>query len=463
MVVILATGLSSIEAKIESKDLIRCYHRSIVVEVAKELNSEAVVLSPHLNGEEDLLKEVIIPLRKNGVRIIFLPGSIDSPDTKEWVKKLIPWGVYCYVFDPVTADKVTNRLANPGKIKDLPAVITQTVGENIDLEQAVEEAFPAIPVKKSFLDILKDKIPKIKKPEQPSLEPVWTPPWEQESKQVPEPKQSELPKQTWPNSKPKEMSNKEKGKQFVPATKAPLGDIKPDVAPKPSKKIVSNSPGVNTSEPHTNIVSNTVSNEDIINPDADNKKNSVPSEEIPSRFNAGVNPTPKIIDPDISRSRGSNTRTDIMPGIESDTPIIPTREIMPDIIKPNILPCEPPNAEIPPNSPPAKQEVYEHEDPIALLRETTSREFTKKEANHHSLKLPLPPKIKPNLPRIKLSGSIAARRQNSLSQERIKRLVNHQDIKWGFKDIFSMLWVPFIVALMVGGSAYFVFKILIRS
>ena len=152
-----------------------------------------------------------------------------------------------------------------------------------------------------------------------------------------------------------------------------------------------------------------------------------------------------------------------MPGIESDTPIIPTREIMPDIIKPNILPCEPPNAEIPPNSPPAKQEVYEHEDPIALLRETTSREFTKKEANHHSFKLPLPPKIKPYLQRIKLSGSIAARRQNSLSQERIKRLANHQDTKWGFKDIFSMLWVPFIVALMVGGSAYFVFKILIRS
>jgi hypothetical protein len=118
----LATGLTKIESAIESEEYFRCYHRSVILDVAHEINPEAVVLSPFLEGNEDLLDQVIIPLRKAGYRIVFLPGAPNMGDARTWMKKLLPWGVYCYVFDPVTPEKIVYRINNPGKIKDLPAI-----------------------------------------------------------------------------------------------------------------------------------------------------------------------------------------------------------------------------------------------------------------------------------------------------------------------------------------------------
>ena len=125
MSILLATGLNAIETELENPEIQRCYHRSILLDVVKEINPDVVVLSPHIDGEEDLLNSIIIPLRKSGTRIIFLPGTPNMPDARDWMKKLLPWGVYCYVFDPVTPEKILYRIENPGRIKDLPDAFTE--------------------------------------------------------------------------------------------------------------------------------------------------------------------------------------------------------------------------------------------------------------------------------------------------------------------------------------------------
>jgi diguanylate cyclase (GGDEF)-like protein len=154
-VILLATGLSKIEEKLENQDMQRCYHRSVLLDIVKETSPEAIVLSPYLDGKEDLLSSIIIPLRKLGTRIIFLPGTSDMPDTREWIKKLLPWGVYCYVFDPVTSEKITYRIQNPGRI---PEALTE-------LPEFPDDELPPIFVKskKSLLE----KFLKRDKPERP--------------------------------------------------------------------------------------------------------------------------------------------------------------------------------------------------------------------------------------------------------------------------------------------------------
>lgn len=149
MKVLLATGLSQIEQQMESRDWNRCYQRQILLDVVKEYGSQVIVLSPLLQGEEDLLKEIIIPLRTEGIRIIFLPGNAKMPDTKEWMKKLLPWGVYDYVFDPVTTEKIIDRINNPAQLKNLPSEVQMSSQE----AQAVGNIIPNIQpeTKKSIL------------------------------------------------------------------------------------------------------------------------------------------------------------------------------------------------------------------------------------------------------------------------------------------------------------------------
>lgn len=110
-----------------------------MLDVVKETNPDVVVLSPHLDGEDDLLNSIIIPLRKLGIRIIFLPGTPNMPDTREWMKKLLPWGIYCYVFDPVTPEKITYRIQNPGRIIDLPESL-------VEFKEFPDEELPEIKV-----------------------------------------------------------------------------------------------------------------------------------------------------------------------------------------------------------------------------------------------------------------------------------------------------------------------------
>lgn len=157
--ILLATGISEIESKLESAEIQRCHHRSILLDVVRETSSETVVLSPHLSGEEDLLNSIIIPLRKSGIRVIFLPGTPDMPDVRDWIKKLLPWGVYCYVFDPVTPNKIMYRIQNPGRIKDLPDSFAETA-------ELPDDEIPEIKIpeeKHTIKEVVKEKIQKLVK------------------------------------------------------------------------------------------------------------------------------------------------------------------------------------------------------------------------------------------------------------------------------------------------------------
>ena len=119
---ITATGIDIIDKKLsEYEGINACYSSGVLVDVAVTARAHTVILSPHLKTD-DLLNDIIIPLRENGIDIIFLPGDITMSDTRYWLKELIPWGVYSYVFDPVTVEKILDRIQNPWTLGDLKRV-----------------------------------------------------------------------------------------------------------------------------------------------------------------------------------------------------------------------------------------------------------------------------------------------------------------------------------------------------
>ena len=210
MKVLLATGLSQIEQQIESNEYNRCYQRSVLLEVAKEYGSQTVVLSPLLQGEEDLLKEIITPLRSEGIRIVFLPGNAKMPDTKEWMKRLLPWGVYDYVFDPVTAEKIIERINNPAQLKNLPQEVilssqeSQAVGNIIpDNPPEPKNRLPEINVFGNISEAIgnvKDSLPRIKPKPTKSKNAIFNQ-FDTENKiSIPKIPEIQLPKITLPNN-----------------------------------------------------------------------------------------------------------------------------------------------------------------------------------------------------------------------------------------------------------------------
>ncbi|SHE98138.1 diguanylate cyclase (GGDEF) domain-containing protein [Desulfofundulus australicus DSM 11792] len=148
MRILLATGFSNIEKELQGiltsrgDECWRCYHRQAVVPAAEEYSAEVVVLSPALEGSSDLVETVILPLRQKGIRVIFLPGGVDMPDTREWLKRLVPYGIYCYVFDPVSPQKVIQRIEKPGSLGDIPVAIRESAREvSVNISAPLDEAF----------------------------------------------------------------------------------------------------------------------------------------------------------------------------------------------------------------------------------------------------------------------------------------------------------------------------------
>ena len=159
MKVILATGLKEIESELENNkehEYISCFHCSVLLDVVYDIKPDAVVISPCLDGSEDILKH-IISLREAGIRIIFLPGRSDMPDAKEWLKKLLPWGVYCYVFDPITKDKIINRINNPGQIKSIPQELLKKM-DTEPINKIVDNIKQPKPKKHTYIDTAKGLI-----------------------------------------------------------------------------------------------------------------------------------------------------------------------------------------------------------------------------------------------------------------------------------------------------------------
>lgn len=150
MRVLLATGLTELEKQleIELKSTKRCYHRTAVISVAENYKPDVVVLSARLMGEEDIVNDVVKPLRDKGIRVIFLPGNISMNDCREVMKRLIPLGVYCYVYDPVLPAKIIYKIEKPGALGDIPEELVmaslsteeaQMVGARVVADLAKEE------------------------------------------------------------------------------------------------------------------------------------------------------------------------------------------------------------------------------------------------------------------------------------------------------------------------------------
>lgn len=146
MRVLLSTGLTNVEKEVETAlkargdQCERCYHRRVVIPCVEKYSSEVVVLGPALDGTDDLYETVIRPLWEAGTRIVFLPGAVDMNDTKDWVKKLFPLGIYCFVYDPVTVKGITDKLDNPGVPSNV-ALEIRTAKTETNVMSQIDRAF----------------------------------------------------------------------------------------------------------------------------------------------------------------------------------------------------------------------------------------------------------------------------------------------------------------------------------
>lgn len=125
MKVLIATGIEKLDNEL-SKTLPEneievagsCFHRSVLEKVLKETGADTVIISPVLNGDDDLVA-LIRSVREKGIRVIVLPGSPSSPQTVELVKSLVPYGVYDFVYDFVKPGDIVYKLRNPGNLGEV--------------------------------------------------------------------------------------------------------------------------------------------------------------------------------------------------------------------------------------------------------------------------------------------------------------------------------------------------------
>lgn len=99
-----------------------------VLKLAESYQPDTVILSAHLEGQisnEDLLYD----LRKQGIRVIMLIG--DTP-TDHIRKRWIPLGVYDFIEDPVTEEKLKFAL-------DIPSTLGMAEEKLMRIEQGLED------------------------------------------------------------------------------------------------------------------------------------------------------------------------------------------------------------------------------------------------------------------------------------------------------------------------------------
>lgn len=132
----LCTGIESLEVQLEGEGFHRIFAGSVLPSVVSEFLKqghliEGVVISPHLPNYEDMMEDVVIPLRRKNIRIVFLPGSPTGKDTKEWIDKMTSWGVYDYVYDPVKPKDILYRLDHPSSMEDIPLLAAEAANKRI--------------------------------------------------------------------------------------------------------------------------------------------------------------------------------------------------------------------------------------------------------------------------------------------------------------------------------------------
>jgi DNA-binding NarL/FixJ family response regulator len=125
MRVLLATGLEKLdqelsvalrEKRIEIAGI--CPYREALVQDAEAQNVDTVILSPVLPGTIDIITDVILQLRARDIRVLLLAGKTEDEKTKDIAARAVVYGVYDIIYDPVTPEKVIERLLNPAGLAE---------------------------------------------------------------------------------------------------------------------------------------------------------------------------------------------------------------------------------------------------------------------------------------------------------------------------------------------------------
>lgn len=116
--ILLATNNKEIDDAIGGDNAV--YFREAVYEAVIRTGAGTVVLSAFLPGQVGLA-DVIYMLRRKDVRVIFLAGSMNIDDPL--FSKLLQYGVYDIIFNPVHADRVMDVLRNPMNFTQAASVL----------------------------------------------------------------------------------------------------------------------------------------------------------------------------------------------------------------------------------------------------------------------------------------------------------------------------------------------------
>ena len=129
MRIILATGIASLEQ--ELKVLLEKDHQvaEIYYREADIPAGEVLVLSPHLQGETELL-DLVYNLRQMETRIVLLAGDLVPAE----VWRAFNLGVYDILFDPVKVRDIVEAVQFPKKFKDVSEMLAR---RGIKEQQAV--------------------------------------------------------------------------------------------------------------------------------------------------------------------------------------------------------------------------------------------------------------------------------------------------------------------------------------
>ncbi|MBT9146700.1 MAG: hypothetical protein DDT32_00437 [Syntrophomonadaceae bacterium] len=105
--ILLATNNKEIDAAIGGDAV---YFREAVYEAVTRAGAKTVVLSAFLPGQAGLA-DVVYMLRRQDVRVVFLAGSMEVSDPL--FGKLLQYGVYDIIFNPVEPVRIVDVLRNP--------------------------------------------------------------------------------------------------------------------------------------------------------------------------------------------------------------------------------------------------------------------------------------------------------------------------------------------------------------
>lgn len=110
--VLVHTGFDKLDEEIGKniKDSKIIYYPDFLLEE----KGETVVLSPKINPRM-LFKDFLFALRQQDKRIVLILGDKTSP----YIGYALALGIYDIIFDPVTLEKIIEKIKNPSKFSDV--------------------------------------------------------------------------------------------------------------------------------------------------------------------------------------------------------------------------------------------------------------------------------------------------------------------------------------------------------